>query len=446
MKAREIALLIVIILAGFLLTQSDKGRINWNWGGDWGDGDGWFFGRSYEFATQEAKTIDAPLPEEIAVVNSHGDVDVQPSADGTLTILLETKAWRRSEEQAREAARGVHLIADRQGSKLSLSTNRDTFRRKRFRTNWIIRLPEGRAVDIRNSYGLVKTEQTGRTTIVNSHGEVRAKSVKGAFDCRTSYDDVNASDLSDECRIECRHGAVTAVRVKGLVSVTASYGDVRVEEAGGDVTVSGIHLEVSARKVAGAVKAETTYRNISLADTGPAVLIGHHSAVDARDIRGDLSVNDVYGRVTARNIQGSLTVEGRSLEVIGRSVAGPKLTISTSYETVDLADFSGRTDITHSHGSVTLRPSQIAGDLTVKAEHSDIRLVWPAGAAHPFEAQTSHGSIRWNLETRPDTDTKNGFSLVKAFSREAGRPRVTLNTTYADISVEPAGPDAKEEF
>jgi len=439
MKGREIVLLIFIILAGLLLTQTDKGHINWNWGVDWGEWEGPFFGGSHEFTAQETKTIDSPLPEELVVANSHGDVEVQPSADGTLTVFLETKAYRRSEEEAREAAQGVHLTVDRQGSKLILSTNRDTFRKKRFWTNWRIRLPEGRSIDIQNSYGLVKTEKTGRTSIINSHGAVTAQDVRGAFVCRTSYEDVNVSDLAADCQVECLHGAVTAVRVKGRVAVIASYGEVRVEEAGGDVVVNGTHTEVVARKVVGTVKAETTYRDISLAETGPATVIGHHSGVDARDIKGDLDVGDIYGRVTVHNIQGSLSVHGRSLEVMGRAISGPQLSISTSYQNIDLADFSGQTDITTSHGNVSLQPSRVGGDITVKAEHSEVRLVWPAGAVHPIEAQTRYGSIRWNLEAKPDLEKKNGFSLVKAFSQEQGRPRVALSTTYADIIVEPAG-------
>jgi len=438
MKAREIILLIFIILGGFLLTQSDKGRIDWNWGWDWEDGEGLFFARSHEFTAQETKTIEAPLPEELVIDNSHGDVEVQPSADGSLTVSLQTKAYRRSEEEAREAAQAVHLTVDRQGAKLVLSTNRDTFRTKRFQTNWLIRLPEGRAIDIRNSYGQVKTERTGGTSITNSHGPVASRDVRGTFVCQTSYDDVTLSDLAADCRVECQHGSVRAARVKGRVEVTSSYGEVRVEDAGADVVINGVHAEIAVLKVGGTVKAETTYRDISLAETGPATVIGHHSDVDAQEINGDLDVADIYGRVSVRGVRGSLSVHGRSLEIKGRTISGPKLSLSTSYQNVDLADFSGQTDITTAHGSVSLQPSRIGGDIIVQAEHSEIRLAWPSGAVLPLEARTRNGSIHWGLQGKPDLEKTNGESLLRAFGQAAGGPRVNLNTSYADIILEPA--------
>lgn len=438
MKGREVVLLVFIIAAGVLLTQTYRGNINWDW--NWGDWDGPLFGLSHEAAAQETRTIEQPLPQELRVVNSHGDVVVEPAADGLMTISLEKKAFARTEEEARQAAQALHLTVSREGSKLVLSTNRDDFRRRRFQTNFRITAPEGLTVDIENSYGLVKTIKTGPTTVANSHGAVTAESVRGAYVCRTSYEDVNVSDAAADCRVESHHGSVTILRVKGPARVTNSYGEVRLEDAAGDVTVNGSHAEVTGRRLAGTVRVETTYRDISLAEVGPATVIGHHSGIEVSEAKGSVDITDNYGRVGLKGIQGSLTVSGRSLEISGRACAGPLISITTSYENIDLADFSGKADITASHANVSLAPARIGGDILVKGDYGEIRLIWPAGSRNPFEARTRYGKVRWNLSEKPDLNETNGLSLVKAFGAETGQPRVSLSTSYADIVIEAAGP------
>ena len=444
MKAREIALLIFIVCAGLVLTQSYKGRLNWSW--DWGDWDAPFFGSSHEFAAQESKVIDAPLPEELIVDNSHGDVDIQAAADGRLTVILEKKAYRRNEAEARTAAEELRLTAERRGGNLVLSTNRDEFKKKRFVTNFRITVPEGLAVDVRTSYGLVRVSQTGKTSIENSHGGVTASDIRGALTSRNTYEDVSVSDVASDCEVECHHGAATVVRVKGRVQVKDTYGQLRVEEAGGDVSLDGSHTEIVGLKLAGAVKAETTYRDISLTDVGSATVVGHHSGVEVNGCRGNLDITDTYGRVKVQNIQGGLAVHGQSLEVFGRALTGPENSVSTTYQNIDLAGFSGRTTVTTSHGNVTLQPAVLAGDLEVKADYAGIRLLWPAGARYPFEARTNNGDIRWNLSVPPDLDQKNGSSLLKAFGAEQGKPRVVLNTSYANIIVEEQGPSGTDKI
>lgn len=435
MRAREVVLLIFIIGLGVLLTQTDRGNINWEW--DWDNWDGPFWGASKEASAQESRTFEAPLPQELAVINTHGEVRVEPSADGRISVVLEKKAWRRTEEEAKEAVASLRLTVDQDGSRLALSTNAEDLPRKRFRTVFRIAAPEGLAVDIQNSYGLVRTVRTGRTTVVNSHGPVTAEDIRGPYSGRTSYEDLSVSDVAADCRAEVRHGALTVLRVKGLAVLSDTYGDLRVEDAAGDVTVTGSHAQVIGRRLAGTVKVETTYQDISLVEVGPATVVGHHSAVEVADAKGAVDITDSYGRVVLQRIQGGLKVNGRSLEISGRTITGPEISLTTSYRTIDLADFSGTTDITGAHSRIILAPSRIDAALQVRNEYGDVQFTWPAGVRNPFEARTRYGKVRWNLSEATDLNETNGQSLVKAFGRETGRPSVSLVTSYGDIIIEP---------
>jgi hypothetical protein len=441
MRPREVVLLIFIIGLGVLLTQTYRGNINWEW--DWDNWDGPFFTASHEAAAQESRTFEAPLPGELAVVNTHGEVRVEPSADGRITVTLEKKAWRRTDEEAREAVESLHLTVDQGASRLALSTNAEDLPRKRFRTVFRITAPEGLAVDIQNSYGPVKTVRTGRTTVVNSHGPVTAEDVRGAYTGRTTYEDISVSDVAAECRVEARHGAVTVLRVKGPAVLSDTYGDLRVEDAAGDVTVTCAHTDVIGRRLAGTVKVETTYRDISLVEVGPATVVGHHSAVEVLDARGPVDITDSYGRVVLQRIRGSLKVGGRSLEISGRTITGPEISVSTSYQSIDLADFAGRTDITASHSNIVLAPASLEAGLRVKNDYGEVRFTWPDALRNPLEARTRYGKVRWNLPQAPDVSESDGESFVRAFGNETGRPPVSLSTSYADIIIGPASAQNK---
>jgi hypothetical protein len=112
--------------------------------------------------------------------------------------------------------------------------------------------------------------------------------------------------------------------VGGEVWIDHGYGKVIVEDAAADATVRGDHTEVAGQRIKGRVDVGTSYENVR---------------VD--DIRGDL------------------TVEGKSVEVTGRSIAAREVRITTPYENLDLADYTGSAIISLSHGDAVLAPSSL---------------------------------------------------------------------------------------
>ena len=135
MKAKEIFLLIFIILIGVFITHVYTGKFDF----DFGWGDSFLFGYE-EFVFEEIQEIESPLPEKLRINNSHGSVEIFGSEEGIITISFKERIWRKEEVDAQEIADQLKMNIDNNGQTLNISTNRQEFRRKNFETDFIILL------------------------------------------------------------------------------------------------------------------------------------------------------------------------------------------------------------------------------------------------------------------------------------------------------------------
>jgi DUF4097 and DUF4098 domain-containing protein YvlB len=435
MKFREILLVAVLILAGFVFFQFKTGKWDVNWDWDWDGGFGRFAG---EASAEETRTFEAPLPAAIEVRNGHGWVEVRGADQDTVQLTFKKTAWRRTDEEAREVVERLGYAATAEADKLVLTTNRDEFARKNFETGFVLTVPKGMAVRVDNAYGVVRIDGVSEATVRNRHGEVFVADVGGPCDLETSYEDVEVQRVVGTCRVVNRNAEVRAGAVQGDLWIETSYDRVRVEDAGGRVEVRGSNVDVDARRVAGAVAVETSYEKVYLADVGPAKVTARNAAVTAMDVRGDLDVRTSYDPVQASRVQGSFTVTADNASVTADGIGGATIDVTTSYEKVALAGFSAAVRVSNRSGLVSLEPSDLRHGMDVRNENGEITLAWPNGERARFEAQAKGGTVHWSLGERPDVEQSNGVSLVKAFQAEAGAPLVFLSTTYDDIRIVPA--------
>lgn len=434
MKFRHILLVVVLVLAGFVVYQFKTG--NWDLASDWG-GDFGLVGK--EVTAEETRTIEGPLPPAIEIRNGNGWVEVRGGDQDFAQLTFKKVVWRMREEDARTVAGQIKYILAAAADKLTLSTNRDEFRRTNFETAFILTVPRSMVVTVTNGYGAVRVEGIKEATVHNRNGEVFASNVDGPCVLETSYDDLEAREIKGSCRIVNRNGDVRAISVTGDLSVETSYARIRVEDAGGKADLRGSNTDVEALRVAGAVTVDTSYEKVLLSDVGPAKVTGHNMAVTAGNVRGDLEIQTSYERVRADGVGGSLLVEANNAAVTARGVEGPSLAVHTSYENVSLADFAAAVTVVCNNGNVTLEPRNLKNGMDVRNENGTIDLVWPSGERARLEARSKGGSVKWGLADKPDVDETNGISLVKAYSADAAAPLIFLSTTYDDIRIQEGG-------
>jgi DUF4097 and DUF4098 domain-containing protein YvlB len=434
MKFREILLVAVLVLAGFVVFQVKTGR--WNLDGDWVWFDDLGIG-GQEAAAEEQRTIAAPLPPALEIMNSHGSVEVRGGDQDFVQLTFKKSVWRRKKEDAESLAAQVKYTMTATTDRLVLATNRtELTQAHNIETSFILTVPKTMVVNVTNSYGTVRVESVRQATVRNRHGELYASNVTGPCDLETSYDDVEAEGIQGACQIVNSHGDVRAGSITGDLSVETSYARIRIDGVGGKADLRSPNTDVEVLRVKGPVTVDASYEKVVLGNVGPAKVIGHNMEVVANTVHGDLEVHTSYDPVRAEGVEGQFIVDAHNATVTGKGIDGPSISIKTSYENVSLTNFSGAATVINHNGQVTLQPRDLKGPIDVRNEYGDIDFTWPSGEKARLEARSKGGSVSWGLEAKPDVNETNGVSLVKAFSGEAAAPLVFLSTTYDNIHIQ----------
>jgi len=431
MKAKEIILLILIIAAGVIFYHAYTGKIDFTV--DFGDGIYWGL---EEFTYEESQELEPPFPAQLHLVNSHGEIEIQGIEEQKIIIDFQKRIWRRNEEQAREASEKLKTIIEKSENQIKISTNRDEFRKKRFETDFKISIPKDMNIEIENSYGLVKASDAGNTKINNRNGEIILSRIEGKVDIKNSYEDVEIEDIRSDCLVESKSSTIRAKNIKGGMKIIHKYGKIYLENISQRVQIESPSTEIYGYGLKEGVEAESSYEKITLQKVGPTVIKGKSLKVEADGVQGDLKINDSYGKLTLNNIAGSLYVEGKSVEVSGRKIIGENISISTSYENIELAEFSAKATIQNYNGNIVLEPLLLTHPLEAKSEYGTIEFLWPKGKEYPFEARATGGEIKWNLPAEMSFTEENGTKIIKAFLKAADKPSVFLSTRYGQIVIE----------
>jgi hypothetical protein len=353
-----------------------------------------------------------------------------------ITLTFEKKIWRRNEEKAKEIAAKLHPIINKDDAAVILSTNRDEFKHRNFETYFRLSVPKNIKIDVTNSYGLVKVFQVGAATIDNRHGEVAAANVQGELDIENSYENVTLEDIQSRCQVKSRSSDISAKRVSGEMQIEQAYGLVKLQDVGQKIVIDGPHSEIDGEDLAGPLEIRNSYEKVALRRVGPTKIEGHHSAVEANDVNGNLEISDSYETVNLGNINGNLLFTGKSAGVAGTQIVGEEIYISSSYESISLSDFAGKTTILNSHGDVNLTPRPLTGPIEVRCDYTPIIFYWPGEDSYPLEAQTKSSDIYWRLAGSPAIEEKDGLTTARAFSDVVGKPRILLVTSYDEIRIE----------
>jgi len=431
MKAKEIILLILIIAAGIIFYHAQTGKIWFDW--EWEEGI--YFGQE-EFVYEVTEEITPPLPGVLRIVNAHGNVEVQGTQQDSISITFEKKIYRRKQNQADEVADELEMIIQKNGESIQISTNREDFRKRNFRTNFKINLPESMELRVKNSYGVVDVSHVGDTEITNRNGKVYVSDIAGSLMIENSYKEVEVENIQSDCQIRSRSSSVRVKDVGGNTRINHRYGKIHLEDIGQAVAVEGSNSEVYGQSITGMSDIQTSYKKVNLYDVGPVKIRASNSRIEIDGAKDSVDVEDRYGRVNLTDIQGNLSVNGKNLEIYGKSVVGESIYVSTSYRRVELTEFQGKTEIVNSNGDVYLHPSPLTHPIEVKGHYSDIRFYWPSGGRYPIEAKAKAGDIDWDLPEGLSFEEENGYSIIKAFMEELDKPSIFLSTTYGSIKIE----------
>lgn len=432
MKVKEIIFLILIVTAGVFFYYVQTGKLHIYFDVD----EGLVFTTEEEFIFEESQEITPPFPAELRIINSHGDIEIYGTEENTITIFFQKSIWRKNEEQAIEISEELRMTIDQDADQISISTNRDEFGKRNFRTNFRVTLPQEMDIELENSHGLTKVTDIRNAKIKNRHGKVITSDIEGKLSIQNSNKDVEVDNIQSDVDLESEYSKVLIKNIKGVTKISNKHGKIELKNISQKVEIVGPYTEIFVQQLSGEVEVENSYRKITLFDIGPAIIKGDHSSIEVDKAEGNVKINNNYGKVKINDIDGNLFIEGKSLAVSGKEIDGEKISVSTSYQDIDLTQFSGETTIVSYRGDIVLEPVLISYPIRVNNEYGAIQFYWPQGAKHPLEARARNGEIKWKLPVELSFWDENHTSVIKAFLEDSGKPSVFLATTYGDILIE----------
>jgi len=427
MKAKEVLLLILIIVAGVSLYYLEDLRVKIdNW-----DLEFPFSGNSYLF---EEHLIEPPA-EILEINNSHGNIEIEGTDTPEIAITFEKKVWRQNEQLARETANELKLLSTRERNRLILTTNRDTFRKKNFSTSFRIKVPREIRVMVQNSFGTVKISKVKAAELNNKQGKVEIMEIAGPLQATNSYEKLSVLDVQGNCQIETKHSSALLSRIEGEVRINCAYENLELFDLKSSLHLNSRHTRIKAIKIAGPSEIYGTYEQIILSESGPAIIKGQHSPLEIDTVKGPLEVETTYEKIRLERIEGNVKIKAKSSRVELNGIKAEEIRIETSYEPVILENFSGQLELSLKHGDISLTPTSLDFPMVVSTEYGNIKFYWPKNQTARFEARSKGGEISWKLPFPPEENVTNGTALVKAFSTATDRPEVRLSTSYGDIRI-----------
>ncbi|TDB97879.1 hypothetical protein E1091_08100 [Micromonospora fluostatini] len=156
---------------------------------------------------------------------------------------------------------------------------------------------------------------------------------------------------------------------------------------------------------------------------------------DSVDVRGEVptgsrvTIETAYGSVRSRGVLGDARIVAKYGGVTADTIAD--LVLDVPYGSTDIAEVTGRLDVTAGHGVV--RVAEVRGEARLRASHGAVELGTTVGEVHV----TSSGAITID-RALGDVTARSAHGPIRI--REVGGGTVRLDNGHADIDVGvPAG-------
>jgi hypothetical protein len=233
----EVALLILVILAGSAITTA--ANVNLNLDTDFGNLDLWdVTGNNYSYDEHhELPVTGAPA---IDIVNMFGNVDVRPSDSDKVVLDVKKTVRASSKDEADRLSSDFVFRIVNDGSTVRIASSQDPPNasgrriagRQRFKSSLTVYVPKASSVKLDNRNGRVTAQDlTGNQNLTNRYGELEVQRVNGDVEISNSFGSTTVRDIPGAINVKARFGEVRIDLDKSPtkdISISMEFGDVRV--------------------------------------------------------------------------------------------------------------------------------------------------------------------------------------------------------------------------
>ena len=378
--AGTVVLLILIVAFGLSAHYSS----DVDWGGvrdqmQMDDDLGGLFGTAYTFDD----TLQQPFPAKgnLRVACDHGSLNISPSDDNTLRVVVHKKLYAKTQDDANKYNDGTKPQVTVNGNSVLLNANTNGAGDHAVQADMDIFLPRDAVVDVASKRG-----------------------------------DVAINDRKSDIKVTLQRGDVTLNEIGGSAKISLEKGSIRASKIAGDLDIDGRIDNVTVDEVAGAVHLTGDFfEDMRLSKIAKTVTF--------KSSRSDMEIASVPG-----------DLEISSDSVRGNQLSGPSR-VNTRSKDIHLEGVTGDLQVDNSNGDVevTAAGKLPVGKMNISGKHGDITLTLPSSAGFQIDATTRKGTITSDFSALK-IDQTNDSSRVSGTVGN-GASKLQINTDTGDIRI-----------
>jgi DUF4097 and DUF4098 domain-containing protein YvlB len=379
--AGSVFLLILIVIVG--LSAHYSSDIDWGGVRDQIQMDndlGGMFGTAYTFDDTVQQSF--PAKGTLRVVCDHGSLNISPSDDNTLRVVVHKKLYAQNQNDANKYNDGTRPQITVTGSAVLLNANTNGAGEHGVESDMDIFVPHDAMVDVASKRG-----------------------------------DVNINTRKSDVRVTLQHGDVMLDEITGAAKINLDKGSIRASNIGGDLDIEGHIDNVTVDECGGAVHLSGDFfQDMRLSKIARTVTF--------KSSRSDMEIASVPGEI-----------EIASDSVRGNEINGPSRVVTRSKD-IHLEAVSGDLQIETSNGDIEVHATNKlpVGRMTITGKHGDITLTLPANAGFQIEATTRKGDISSDFGAIKVSETNGKSEASGTVGNGSAKLQITADTGDIRIS------------
>ena len=396
-------ILLLVLLVALGVAAHHASDVDWNGVRDQLQMDDDFssiFGNAYTF--EDTLEQSFPAHGNLRVVCDHGALNIMPSDDNTIKVVVHKKLYAQNQNDANKYNEGSKPQITVNGDSVLLNANTDGAGDHGVQSDLDISVPADAAVDI--------ASKRGDVTVNNRKSEVKISLQKG---------DVSLTEIAAPVKINLEKGSLRASQIAGDVDVSGHVDSVNIDEVAGAVRLNGdFYEDIQLSKIAKTVIFKTSRSDMEIASVPGDIEISSDE-VRGSDLSGPSRVVTGSKNIHLEDVSGDLEVQSNNgdVEVTTSGKQAGKMVVSTQ----------------HGDVALTLASKSTPDKVTVSTQHGDITLSLPSGGGFQISAGTRKGDITSDFDAIK-VDETNGMSRATGTVGN-GVSKLLVNTDTGDIKI-----------
>lgn len=412
MKKKEIVIIVLLIVFGFIYNAVEKGKTKFI------DDFSMYFNEKRLLSEQYLEFPQPenifPLTAKILINNSAGEITINKSADNQIHLLSFFRIYFLNKGDVEKISRNARVNAKIENNELKISGEYvSAFPYKRLRIRLQVLVPEGVVLAISNHEGNVSIRNCGKNIFLQQDNG-----------------NVILADIPSSVQLEIWRGKLDVKNIAGNIAINAQQTDILLENVAA-LRLKGRHGDYLLKKIKSNVFIEHAYGDITLDDAEQVEIFGRHSKIVVRNIKNGINLTNSFQSISLENSNGDLNLSSRSSKVEIRNVKSKSMVIENSFADIGIADCSGEIlNVLLKNGNLDFRGTIIADRLNIESQHAKINLDLGVLADPNFNIKTKHGRIYSNSLIVLDIFQENDESYA---NRIGQKPEIVINNIYGDI-------------